>query len=167
MDFYDVIKQRRSIRGFSDRPVEKEKLERILGAARTAPTAANRQPFRIVVCESADKRQMLKRAYSPDWFWKAPVIICVATCPEEAWTRKDGKNYADVDGTIAMDHIVLAATAEGLATCWIGAFDPEAARQVLELPEGQQPLAMTPLGYPAAEPGATSRRSLEELVRRL
>jgi len=84
--------------------------------------------------------------------------------PARAWKRRDGKNYAEVDATIAMDHLILAATNEGLGTCWIGAFDPLAAREILGLPEDAEPIAFTPLGYPADSPRAKKRKSLKELV---
>lgn len=77
----------------------------------------------------------------------------------------DNKNYGDVDVTIAMDHLILAATELGLGTCWIGAFDPVAARDVLGLPEEVEPVAFTPLGYPADQPGTKRRKPLSELVR--
>jgi nitroreductase len=79
--------------------------------------------------------------------------------------RSDGKNYNDVDLAIAMDHLVLAAANLGLGTCWIAAFDPAAAREVMGLPEGVEPVAFTPLGYPADYPGPKERKPLEELVR--
>ena len=82
----------------------------------------------------------------------------------EAWTRRDGKSYVDVDVTIAMDHLILAAHDLGLGTCWIGAFDPEAAREVLGLEPGLEPLALTPLGYPADEGRPKKRRPYSELV---
>jgi nitroreductase len=84
--------------------------------------------------------------------------------PGKCWTRRDGKNYADVDVSIAMDHLILAATDQGLGTCWVGAFDPAAAREVLGLPEGVEPVAFTPLGYPADSARPKLRRKLEELV---
>ncbi|MHC5035116.1 MAG: nitroreductase family protein, partial [Planctomycetota bacterium] len=128
MDFYEVVEQRRSVRAYRDDPVEEEKLERILNAARLAPTAANRQPMQFYVIRDAAMRASMLEAYSQKWFAEAPVIICACARPGEAWQRVDGKNYADVDVTIAMDHLILAATAEGLGTCWIGAFKPDRLR---------------------------------------
>jgi nitroreductase len=85
--------------------------------------------------------------------------------PAEARRRMDAKPYDEVDATIAMDHLVLAATALGLGTCWVAAFDPQAARDVLGLPADVEPLAFTPLGYADDEPKEKRRRPLEELVR--
>ena len=163
MDFYDVIKQRRSVRGYRSTPVEQEKLARVLEAARLAPTAANRQPIQLYVIRKKELRRRLMEAYSQQWFADAPIIICACARPSEAWARMDGKSYADVDTTIAMDHLILAATAEGLGTCWIGAFNPERLREVLGIPTELEPVALTPLGYPAAEPGATSRKPLDDI----
>ena len=163
MDFYDVIKQRRSVRAYRSTPVEQEKLARVLEAARLAPTAANRQPIQLYVIRKKELRRRLMEAYSQQWFADAPIIICACARPSEAWARMDGKSYADVDTTIAMDHLILAATAEGLGTCWIGAFNPERLREVLGIPTELEPVALTPLGYPAAEPGATSRKPLDDI----
>jgi nitroreductase len=96
---------------------------------------------------------------------RAPLVVCACGIPKDNWVRKDGKNYNDVDVAIAMDHLILAATDVGLGTCWIGAFDAQAAREVLGLPDDVEPIAFTPLGYPAAEPGSKKRKDLSELVR--
>ena len=164
MDFYDVIRKRRSVRAYRRDPIEEDKLRRVLEAAQVAPTAANRQPIRIYVVRDARLRERLLEVYSQKWFTDAPVIICMCARPQEAWQRSDGKNYADVDATIAMDHLILAATAEGLGTCWIGAFKAERLRELLGLPHELEPLALTPLGYPAAEATSTPRKPLDELV---
>ena len=164
MALYEIVRSRRSVRSYRGDPVEEEKLERVLDAARRAPTAANRQPFHLYVVRSQALRSRLYEAYPQKWFSEAPVIICGCTRPSEAWKRTDGKNYADVDLAIAMDHLILAATAEGLGTCWIGAFDPAKLRQILDLPADLEPMAMTPLGYPAEQPRATGRKELDDLV---
>ncbi len=163
MEFHDVIRRRRSVRGYESRPVEDDKLARVLEAARLAPTAANRQPFHLYVVRSEDVRKRLLQAYSQEWFAGAPVIVCICGRPARAWSRMDGKNYADVDATIAMDHLILAAAAEGLGTCWIGAFNPERLREVLAIPADLEPVAMTPIGYPASRPAPTPRKPLDEI----
>ncbi|MDI6723828.1 MAG: nitroreductase family protein [Methanobacterium sp.] len=165
MEFIELVKKRYSVRAYKNNHVEDEKLNTILEAARLAPTAVNYQPFQIIVIKTQGKKEELRSIYQAEWFSEAPLLICVCTIPEKAWTRRDGKNYADVDATIVMDHIILAATSLGLGTCWIGAFDVEAARRVLNLPEGVEPLVFTPLGYPADEIGTKSRKELSELVR--
>ncbi len=165
MDFDKLIRERYSVRAYLPNPVEEEKLRKILEAAVLAPTAANRQAFRLIVISTSGREDELKRIYSKDWFTQAPYVICVCSLRAESWTRKDGKNYSDVDAAIVMDHLILAAADQGLGTCWIGAFDAEAARKVLHLPDDAEPVAFTPLGYPADKPGAKKRKAPEELVK--
>jgi nitroreductase len=165
VDFFELIERRYSVRAYSSQPVEEEKLRTILRAGQLAPTAANLQPFRLVVRETKGCQGDLGRLYHRDWFCQAPIVVGVCAVPKEAWVRRDGKNYADVDAAIVMDHIVLAASALGLGTCWIAAFDPAVARAVFDLPEGFEPLAFTPIGYPAdAEPEERPRKALAELI---
>ncbi|MBC7187273.1 MAG: nitroreductase family protein [Calditrichaeota bacterium] len=164
MEFSALIRTRYSVRAYQDRPVEEDKLAAILEAARLAPTAANRQPFALLVVSTKGREDELRRIYKAAWFTQAPLVIGVCALPGKAWSRMDGKNYADVDATIAMDHLILAAADLGLGTCWVAAFDPVAAREVLGLPEGVEPLAFTPLGYPADSPRPKTRKALSELV---
>jgi nitroreductase len=167
MDFQDVLETRHSIRKYEPLPVAEEKLARILEAARTAPTAHNNQPFRVIVIHTEGREEELKGIYGRDWFVQPPLILAVVGVRDEAWVRKDDdQSYLYVDAAIAMDHMILAATDEGLGTCWIAAFDPAAAREVLGLPEGVEPIVFTPLGYPAQEPRRPKRKPLDELVKR-
>jgi nitroreductase len=152
MEFFELIKKRYSVRAYRSKPIEEEKLQKVLDAARIAPTAANRQPFRFIVIHTQGRESELRRVYNREWFFKAPIVICACAVPDGAWTRVDGKNYSDVDTTIAMDHLILAAADQGLGTCWVAAFDPSAAREVLGLSENEEPIAFTPIGYPADEP---------------
>ena len=166
MDFFELIHTRYSVRAYKSDQVEETKLKQILQAARLAPTAANRQPFHVIVIKTEGKVDVLKRVYSPKWFTDAPVVLCVCGTQEQAWTRRqDSKSYCDVDAAIVMDHIILAATALGLGTCWIAAFDPTAAREVLNLPPGVEPIAFTPLGYAADAPREKRRKDLSALVK--
>ncbi|MDP2896049.1 MAG: nitroreductase family protein [bacterium] len=165
MELDRLIRERYSVRAYLDKPVEKEKLNRVLEAAILAPTAANRQAFRILVVSTAARRDELKRIYPKDWFTQAPYIMCVCFLSRECWTRKDGKTFGDVDAAIVMDHLILAAANEGLGTCWVAAFDPKAAREVLKLPGDVEPVVFTPLGYPADKAGPKKRKPLDELVK--
>ena len=165
MEFSELIEKRYSVRAYKPDPVEDEVLNQVLEAARLAPTAANRQPFQLIVIPTAGREAELKRIYPRDWFVQAPLVICACGIPAKGWTRRDGKNYTDVDVAIAMDHLILAATSLGLGTCWIAAFDPTAAREVLGLPDGVEPIAFTPLGYPADQLRPKKRKALSELVR--
>jgi len=165
MEFLELIESRYSVRAYKPDDVEDEKLNAILEAGRLAPTAVNYQPFQIIVIHTKGRENELNRIYPAEWFVQPPLVICVCGIPDKAWTRRDGKNFVDVDATIVMDHIIIASASLGLGTCWIGAFDPAAAKEVLNLPEGVEPVVFTPLGYPADEPGLKRRKELSELVR--
>jgi len=164
MEFSELIVRRYSCRAYKQEPVEEEKLERILEAANMAPTACNLQPFRFIVVNTRGREDKLKQIYPADWFVQAPIVVCACAIPKIAWSRRDGRNYADVDTTIAMDHLILAAADLGLGTCWIAAFDVDAAREILSIPSGVEPIAFTPVGYPADDPRAKRRKSIEEIV---
>lgn len=166
MEFAELIEERYSVRAYRSDPVEDEKLQRVLHAARMAPTAANRQPFQLIVIHTRGRESELRRIYNRDWFVQPPLVICACGLPNRAWTRRhDGKSYTDVDVAIVMDRLILSAANEGLGTCWVGAFDPDAAREALDLPEVVEPIAFTPLGHPADEPKPKKRRPLSDLVR--
>ncbi len=165
MEFSELITQRYSVRAYKPDPVEDEKLQQVLEAARLAPTAANMQPFQLIIIHTEGREGELRRIYDRDWFVQAPLIIVACGIPSKAWVRHDKANYGVVDVAIIMDHLILAAADQGLGTCWIGAFNPEAAREILGLPEGVDPIVMTPLGYPDDEWKRKVRKSLDELVR--
>jgi len=164
MEFFDLIEKRYSVRAYQPEPVEEEKLRRVLEAANQAPTASNRQPFQLIVIQTKGREKELQRIYHREWFIQAPIVIFMGAVKSQAWVRRDGRNYAEVDATIAMDHLILAAADLGLGTCWIADFDPQAARDVLALGEDVEPVAFTPLGYPADSWRPKKRKSLSELV---
>ena len=166
MEFRELIRKRYSVRAYRPDPVSDADLQQVLEAGMLAPTAANRQAFRIVVIATQGRQEELKRVYERDWFVQGPLVLAVCGLTRESWSRRDGHNYVDVDAAIVMDHMILAAADLGLGTCWIGAFDPQAAREVLGLPEDVEAIAFTPLGHPADTPRPKKRKPLEELVRR-
>lgn len=168
MDFSELIHKRFSCRHYSPKPIEADKLHLVLEAARLAPTAANRQPFQIIVIQTEKHNaEDLQRIYPKEWFVQPPQILCVCSLPDQGWYRKkyDDQNYSTVDAAIVVDHITLQAADLDLGTCWIGDFDPQAAREYLNLPEHVEPIAFTPLGYPLDEPRAKIRKNLEDLIR--
>lgn len=164
MEYFEVIAKRHSVRSYRPDPVEPEKLEQVMEAARLAPTAVNFQAFKIYVTPTKGREAELQKIYNKDWFVEAPYVIGVCAIPGQAWVRRDQKNYSDVDAAIVMDHIVLAATALGLGSCWVGAFDAAAAKTILGLDETLEPVAFTPLGYPRETGFKKVRKPLEELV---
>jgi nitroreductase len=165
MELMDVLRSRYSCRAYRPEPVEEEKFDRVLEAAVLAPTACNRQPFQVVVIRTPGREADLKRVYPKDWFWQAPLVLAVVGIPAQAWVRKDQRAYLDVDAAIAMDHMVLAAADQGLGTCWVAAFDAQAAREVLGLPDDVEPLLFSPLGYPADQRSPKPRKARGQLVR--
>lgn len=165
MEFSELVEKRYSVRAYKPDPVEDEKLQKVLQAARLAPTAANRQPFQLIVIHTEGREEDLGRIYGKDWFVQPPLVLCACGAPGRGWVRQDGKSYTDVDVAIVMDHLILAAADVGLGACWIGAFDAHAAREVLGLPDDVEPIAFTPLGYPADRPKSKKRQPLSELVR--
>ncbi|PKM78387.1 MAG: nitroreductase [Firmicutes bacterium HGW-Firmicutes-15] len=164
MEYFEVVEKRHSARSYKPDPVEPDKLHRILEAARLAPTAANKQQYRVIVVDTIGRKKELLKIYNKDWFIEAPLIIGVCSIPEKCWVRNDKKNYADVDAAIVMDHIILAATALDLGTCWIAGFDLKAAKDILELDETLEPIAFTPLGYSQERAFKKIRKPLEEIV---
>jgi nitroreductase len=165
MEYFDLIHNRYSVRAYTPDAVEDEKLQQVLEAARIAPTAANRQPFQIIVMHTQGREAELRRIYARDWFCQAPLVLCGVGVPRYSWVREDNRRYLDVDVAIVMDHLILAAANLGLGTCWIAAFNAPAAREVLRLPAEVEPLIFTPLGYPADTLHEKERKPLSELVR--
>jgi len=165
MEFIELARNRYSVRAYKPAPVEEEKLNKVLEAMQLAPTACNLQPFQVIIVHTQGREAELIRIYSAPWFVQAPIVLCMCAVAARGWYRQDGRSYCEIDATIAMDHAILAAADLGLGTCWVGAFNPEKARETLEIPEEVEPIAFTPLGYPDDKPRPKRRKPLEELVR--
>ena len=166
MEYSELIAARYSVRAYRPDPIEDEKLKAILEAVRLAPTAANRQPIQLIVMHTAGREAEIGKIYGKPWFVQAPLVIAVCAISSQAWVRESDRfNARLIDAAIVADHLILEATNQGLGTCWIAAFNVEAARSVLQLPEQVEPVIFTPLGYPANEPGQKIRKPLNELVR--
>ncbi len=167
MTMQQIIHTRYSVRSYSTRPVEDEKIALLLETARLAPTAANRQPFRIVVVRAQEK---LERLAGLCRFRHSPLVFVLCGVPAEAWVRaSDHFNACLVDTSIVCDHLMLAATELGLGSLWMSSFDVKGVAAALELPEGVEPHHLLCLGYAEGEapgPGrfATARKPLENLV---
>jgi nitroreductase len=163
-DFLDLVKRRYSVRSYRPDPVPRDVLERVLEAARLAPTAANRQPWHMIIVDRPELMQKLAEAYAGAWFAQAPVALIMCLDHGAGWVRKaDGRSYIEVDAAIAMDHLILAAAEQGLGTCWIAAFKPEVIRKLFLLPTGIEPFLLTPLGYTDSEPPPKRRKPPEQL----
>jgi len=149
MDIYEVFRSRYSYRAYTDQPVPMDSLKRIGEAVSLAPTACNYQPFEIQVILNDDLRGKIASVYSRDWLKTAPAIAVAIGDSSIAWTRIEGNSILDVDIGIVLEHFVLAAQAEGLATCWICAYTRADMDAVMGLTgTGKSVVAITPVGYP-------------------
>jgi nitroreductase len=160
---FKAIKIRRSIRYFREDLVEKDKIKKILEAARLAPSALNRQPWRFLLV--SDPETIDKLNYACFQTWNAPYLLLACADPRDAWIREDGEEYWKIDTAIAMQNLVLAATEEGLGTCWASAFNENDVKSLLDIPEYIKVLAITPIGYPAEDKGKVKdRKPIEKIV---
>lgn len=165
MDVMEAIRKRYSVRNYQDRAVEKEKLDSVLEAARLAPSASNRQEWRFVVVRDKDARQrLMKAAKNQPFVGEAPVVIaCCAKTDNHIMTC--GQICYPIDIAIAMEHMALEATHQGLGTCWVGAFHEDQAKEILGIPEDIRVVELLALGYPAkSSTPAKDRLSIEEIV---
>lgn len=158
------IMERYSCRAYQDKPIEQEVLDRIIEAARLAPSARNMQEWRFVFVRDAKLRQQLQVAANNQPFVaQAPVVI--AACAENAdYTMRCGQKAGPIDVAIALEHIALQAAAEGLATCWIGSFYPEQVRQILGIPDNIAVIELMTLGYPADHARPKNRVPAEKIA---
>jgi len=165
MELMQAIRTRRSIRSFQNKPIEDEKLRAVLDAGRLAPSAGNRQEWRFVAVRDPKKRaQLVEAANNQKFVGEAPVIL-VACAETDAHLMSCGEPCYPIDIAIALDHITLKAVEEGLGTCWIGAFNQAAVKEILGIPESIRVVELMPLGYPADQPAARPRLALEDIVR--
>jgi len=165
MEFYEVIKKRKSVRKYRPDPIPDNVLRRILEAGRIAPSAKNIQPWKfIVIKDPENKKKVAEACRGQHWIADADVIICGCALEKIAWGRMGGymSSFA-VDLAIAMDHIILASANEGLGTCWIGAFEEKKVKEILGIPEDVRVVALTPIGYPAEEPKDRGRKDFNEV----
>jgi len=164
MQVLDVIRSRRSIRAYADMPVEQAKTDRILEAARLAPSAANRQAWRfIVVTDRQRRRALAAAAMGQDFVAEAPLVIVACAAPGEHHLLYEKLSYA-IDVTVALTHMTLQAVAEGLGTCWVTGFYEDQVRRVLSIPNQVRVVQMLTVGYPAGPPRPLCRKPLDELV---
>jgi nitroreductase len=170
MDLFETITTRRSVRAFLGEPLPAGSLDRIIEAVNQAPSAGDLQAYEVyVVQDGGVKEALVHAAYDQTFIEQAPAVLVFCANPLRAkrYGERGASLYAVQDATIAAAYAQLAATALGLATVWVGAFDEEKAAQALRLPAGLRPLAILPVGRPAESPTATGRRNLNDLVHRL
>lgn len=152
MHVHEAITTRRSVRKYKPDTIPTEAMERLKQALRFAPSACNFQPWHFVLVTDAElRRQIAHASHEQTWMADAPLTVVACGLPDLAYRRMGGYGSSiDVDVAIAMDHLTLAAVAEGLGTCWIGAFDEGAVKRLLSIPPGVKVIAMMPVGYPAS-----------------
>jgi len=170
MDLYEAIKERRSVRKFNPDPVDDGLIEKLLDAARMAPSWSNYQCWRFLVVRDEDKRENLSRSLPENnpaakGLVQAPVVIVLCADPSESG-KQDGKDYYLLDAGLALEQLVLAAHAEGLGTCWIAWFDEESVKKVCSIPEDYRVVALTPLGVPQKQPSVKPRKDISEIAYR-
>jgi nitroreductase len=165
---FEAIRKRRSIRAYTKEDVSEEEVEELIDAARWAPSAGNIQPWEFIIVRNAEtKRKLSAAALNQTSIEEAPVVIVVcANQKRSAWGygQRGSALYCLQDTAAATQNLLLAACALGLGACWIGAFQEEEARRILDVPEGVRPIAIIPVGHPAEKPTAPSRRNLSEIV---
>jgi nitroreductase len=159
MHFNQLLRERYSIREYKPLKVSKALVIEVLEAGRMAPSAANKQPWNFILISNEKNLDHLKKAYDREWFKNVPQMIVVCGNHQESWKRTvDQKDHCDVDAAIAIDHMTLRATELGLGTCWVCHFDPAIVREVLQLPEHVEPIALLPLGYPVENNAPAKKR---------
>ncbi len=169
MDFADLLNARRSVRKFKPAPVEAEKLQRILEAADSAPSAHNLQSYHVVVAKSKQVRKALLASYmGNEKIDLAPVMLVFLadpSCVVSKYGKINGERYCTLDATIAASYAQLAVANEGLGTVWIGGFDADAVKKAVGAPADSIPVAVFPVGYAAEKPAKMTRRTLADLVK--
>lgn len=166
--FYELAATRCSCRNYLDKPVGRDLVAAVLDTARLAPSACNRQPWTFIVLDTPESRRAVLGSYERDFIRNVSTFIVACARHDASWHRSaDGKDHADIDVAIAVEHICLAATSLGLGTCWICNFNPSALREALNLPDSVEPVAIIPLGYPdpAVKPAPKKRVELDEIVK--
>ena len=168
MDVFEAIKNRRSVRAYTNKEVSEEDIGRLIEAAMVAPSAGNIQPWEFVIVKNAEtKRRLSDAALRQTFIEEAPVVIVVCgDVARSSWGygSRGMSLYCLQDTAAATENMLLAATALGLATCWVGAFHEDEVAKVINTPRGVRPVAIVPVGRGAEEPRAPSKRSMREIV---
>ncbi len=168
MDVLEAIKERRSIRAYTDEKVSEEDVERLIEAARWAPSAGNIQPWAFVVVKEVEtKRKLSSATLNQTLIQEAPVVIVVCadlTRSSRVYGSRGEKLYSLQDTAAATENILLAAQELGLATCWVGAFHEDEVAKAVKAPKNMRPVAMVAVGYPAERPAAPQKRLVNEIV---
>jgi nitroreductase len=168
MELEEAIKGRRSIRAFKPQDVSEETVEKLIDAARHAPSAGNVQPWEFIIARNMEtKKKLARAAFNQAFVEEAPIVIVVCADENRSSLRYDIRGeilYCIQDTAAATQNILLTAYSLGLGTCWIGAFNEDEAKKVLKTPVGIRPVVMIPIGYSDRAPSQRGRRSLNQII---
>lgn len=168
MEFEEVLKERRSVREFLEKPVSKELVKKILELANLSPSAGNLQARKVVLIKDKEtKKKLAQAANGQDFLCEAPLVFIICAVPEESaakYGERGRKLYALQDATIFTSYLQLAVASLGLASCWVGAFEEEEIKRILELRENLRPIAIIPIGYTYEKPERTPRKNLDKII---
>ena len=165
MNLLELVKARYSCRSYQSMSVEQEKLDYIMECVRFAPSAVNKQPWRFRIVNNDTDKAKLQECYNREWFQTAPMYIICSILHDEEWVRSDGKHHGNIDIAIAVEHLCLAATEQGLATCRVCNFNAELCKNSFGLGDNEEAAVLIPIGYAADEPKEKKRKAIEEIVK--
>ncbi len=170
MNFLQLSSLRFSARKYTDEPVSQDDLNYILECTRLAPSAVNKQPWKFIIVESDEAKAKLHMCYNREWFATAPLYIIALKNNNADWVRpSDQKHHGDVDVSIAVEHICLAATERGLGSCWVCNYDTDMMLHLFPQPEGWEAVAIVPIGHIADDcpRNEKKRKEMNEIIERL
>ena len=167
MEFFDTVKNRHSVRAFLSKAVESGKLNRIIAAANSAPSAHNLQAYEIFLLEGKSKIAELKSAAMQEFVSKAPAVLVFCAHVSEEKATAPSQMYSVLDATIAASYAQLASADLGLSSVWVASFDAGRLMAVIGAKEGLVPIVLMPIGYPAENPKPTPRRPLDDIVHKV
>ena len=166
MNFLELSQARYSVRSYQERAIEPEKLNYVMECTRLAPSAVNLQPWKFFVVTKPEDCAKIRQCYHRDWFNEAPMYIIACSNHDESWKRRrsEPKDHADIDISIAVEHLCLVAAEQGLGTCWVCNFDVTLCRELFGIAEPLEPVVLIPIGYPTVnEPGEKNRKPMNEV----
>lgn len=164
MNFFELVNHRYSCRNYFPTSVEPEKLDYIMECVRMAPSAVNKQPWNFRIISNEEELKKIRECYNREWFLTAPVVVIASILHDEEWVRSDGKRHGDIDIAIAVEHLCLAATEQGIGSCWVCNFDAALCKSLFALADNEEAAVLIPLGYPADEPKEKKRKPKEEIL---
>jgi nitroreductase len=169
MDFKELCRERESVRSYTSKEVEQEKLDYIMECVRLAPSAVNFQPWKFYVVKDEAGKQNVCKCYKRDWLASAPMYVIACVRHDEEWVRKmDGKAHGNIDVAIAVEHLCLAAAEQGLGTCWVCNFDAQLCHSLFDLPENEEAAVIVPIGYSDSDcPREKNRKEMGEILSNL